>query len=234
VLASLFTALLRVVAPLAEFAKLMDGADGQFAVRSAQDKYSRRQRGYRRLTKLEYMQGWRIEDRDGLPVLRKVRPCPLTSLWSCAPPSPLLACCATLSWSASCRRSLQVWNTEKHYEQDMWGKSHLRGQFKRTWEVISDHGLYTYAMHANPKYQVRLHSALHSAHCSLAAPCLHAPRCPSSTRWSPLVSAGRCPRHQGEQPEEGSEEAQLRAIRRQGTNEAVWWRHGVVVQQLVV
>ena len=63
----------RVLCHNSEFAKLMDGADGRFEIRSKLDKYSARQRGYRKLTKVEYMQGWRMEDRDGLPVLRKVR-----------------------------------------------------------------------------------------------------------------------------------------------------------------
>ncbi len=30
------------------------------------------------------------------------------------------------------------------------------GDFKRTWEVINDAGIYTYAMHANPEYLVRV------------------------------------------------------------------------------
>ena len=50
----------RVLCHNSEFAKLMDGADGRFEIRSKLDKYSARQRGYRKLTKVEYMQGWPI------------------------------------------------------------------------------------------------------------------------------------------------------------------------------
>ncbi len=58
---------------IAEFAKLLDSENQVYGIRSTLDKYSAFQRGYRKLTKLEFTQGWRIEDRDGLPVLRKVR-----------------------------------------------------------------------------------------------------------------------------------------------------------------
>ena len=104
----------------AEFAKLLDGEKSAvYSIRSKLDKYSAFQRGYRKLTKLEFTQGWRIEDRDGLPVLRK------------------------------------VWTVSREYDNDLFGRSHVKGDYKRTWEVVNDAGIHTYAMHANPEYLVR-------------------------------------------------------------------------------
>lgn len=59
---------------VSEFAKLLDGNRKEaYLLRTKLRPLNNNTRGYRKLTKLEYRQGWRIEDRDGLPVLRKVR-----------------------------------------------------------------------------------------------------------------------------------------------------------------
>ena len=63
---------------------------------------------------------------------------------------------ALVSFTHPPRTLGQVWNNTRQFPDDVYGRSHERGDYKRTWEVINDTGLYSYAMHANPTYLVRV------------------------------------------------------------------------------